>query len=437
MSADSCQPRTSGVSVRTDGPDKRRFSRGGSRGFEGFVAWRLLRAGRGQAFISLMSLLSVTGVAVGVMALVVVIAVMAGFEADLKERLLSLQAHVVVTPVETVKDPAALMDRLDPLEGVVAAAPVVEKQVMLRAAEGAAGVVLRGVDPSQTAAVLDGRIDFGALSPSRPPDNASGAPPLLLGAELARQLGVLVGDRVFLVAPGGMLSPIGHVPSMRPFYVAGIFTSGVYLYDGATAFANLADARQALRMTDSITAVQVRVADIYQAERIAEAISEALGAGFQVRSWMETNRSLFSALRLERVAMFVILALIVLVAAMNIASALIMTVVEKAKDIAILKTLGATDGAIGRIFIRNGVAIGTLGIVIGTAAGLGLCGLLSHYDFIRLPGEIFYVTRLPVRLALIDVVAIAGAALAITLGATLYPARQAARLNPVETIRHG
>lgn len=433
MSADPAPLRMAGPSVPPDGSGRHRSGGGASRRFEGFVAWRLLRVGRREAFISLMSLLSVTGVAVGVMALVVVIAVMAGFEADLKERLLALQAHIVVGPEAPVGDPDRLRARLEGIDGVVAAAPMVESQVMLRAGGGAAGVVLRGIDPRQTAAVLDGRVDFDALSRAE----GASAPPLLLGAELARQLGVLAGDRVFLVTPGGMLSPVGHVPAMRPFQVAGIFTSGLYAYDGATAFAALADARQALRQSRPITGFQVRVADIYAADRVAEAIAAALGSGFQVRSWMQANRSLFSALRLERVAMFIILALIVLVAAMNIASALIMTVMEKAKDIAILKTLGATDRAVGRIFVRNGLTIGLLGIVIGTAVGLALCWLLSRYDLIRLPGEIFYVTQLPVRLALGDVAAIAAAALVICLGATLYPARQAVRLNPVETIRHG
>jgi len=434
MAADDSGCRTDQASVRAGNRGQQPRLGGGLRqGFERLVAWRLLRAGRRQAFISLMSLLSVTGVAVGVMALVVVIAVMAGFEADLKERLLALQAHVVVTPERAVDDADALLARLEGLEGVVAAAPVVESQVMLRAGGGAAGVTLRGIDPARTAAVLDGRVDFNALSRGDP----AVAPPLLLGAELARQLGVLAGDRVFLVTPGGMLSPIGHVPAMRPFRVAGVFTSGLYLYDGATAFALLDDARRALRLSRPITGIQVKVGDIYAADRVAAAIEAALGPGFRARSWMQLNRSLFSALRLERVAMFIILALIVLVAAMNIASALIMTVMEKAKDIAILKTMGATDRAVGRIFVRNGLAIGALGIVLGTAVGLGLCWLLGRYDLIRLPGEIFYVTRLPVRLALGDVAVIAVAALAICLVATLYPARQAARLNPVETIRHG
>jgi lipoprotein-releasing system permease protein len=437
MPVDPSPSRLAAPSMQDEGHAGYRLRVGPQRGFEGFVARRLLRVGRRQAFISLMSLLSITGVAVGVMALVVVIAVMAGFEADLKERLLSLQAHIDVAPEGAVAAPQELLARLELGEGVSAAAPVIESQVMLRGAGGAAGVLLRGIDPQRTAAVLEGRVDFSDLSGPSTGEGASGAPPLLLGAELARQLGVLVGDRVYLVAPGGMLSPIGHVPAMRPFQVAGIFTSGMYTYDGATAFATLTDARQALRLGRPITGIQVRVADIYAADRVAAAITAALGPGFVARSWMTVNRSLFSALRLERVVMFLILALIVTVAAMNIASALIMTVVEKAKDIAILKALGATDQAIGRIFIRNGLAIGILGILIGTGVGLGLCWLLSQYDWIRLPGEVFYVTRLPVRLAPGNVAAIAAAALIICLGATLYPARQAARLNPVETIRHG
>lgn len=234
-----------------------------------------------------------------------------------------------------------------------------------------------------------------------------------------------------------MLAPIGYVPAMRPFRVAGRFSSGVYEYDATTAFVDLEDARRVLRRPGRITGIQVRVTDVERADAVGRRLAASLGGGWRVRSWKDTNRSLFAALRLEKTAMFVILALIVSVAALNIASALIMTVMEKAKDIAILKALGATDGSVRRIFVFNGLFIGLLGTTIGGSLGWTVCHLLRHSDLVRLPGDVYYMTRLPVHLAAGDVGAIAAAALLICLAATLYPAHQAARLNPVETIRHG
>jgi lipoprotein-releasing system permease protein len=406
-------------------------------GFAWFISRRYLRLGQKQAFISLMSLLSIIGVAVGVMALVVVIGVMAGFEADLRDRLLAMQAHITLTPRADMDDGQTGVRGVEQIEGVVAATAFIESQVMLRSATGSTGALLRGVEPDKAAAVVGDQVDFSVLSRSSSDAAQPQVPGILLGKELATLLGVVAGDRVFLVAPGGMLSPVGHVPAMRPFQVVATFASGVYEYDGAIAFVTLADARHVLRLGDRITGIQVRVADIYMADRVGQAIGSSLGPDWDVRSWTSTNRSLFSALKLEKAVMFIILALIVSVAALNIASALIMTVMEKAKDIAILKAIGASDQTIGRIFMGNGLAIGIFGILIGTGLGLALCTLLSHFDLIRLPGDVYYITRLPVRLKALDVAAIAVAAVLICLGATIYPARQAAQLNPLETIRRG
>ena len=406
--------------------------------FESFITQRYLRVGQKQAFISLISLLSIAGVAVGVMALIVVIAVMAGFEADLKQRLLSMQAHVVIMPRREATIPAGDIKDLSHVPGVKAAAPFVESQVMLRSAKSAAGVILRGVDPRSTAAVIDGRVNLEPLLD--PPPSENKAPSLggiVLGRDLARQLGVVEGDRVFMVAPQGMLAPVGHVPTMRPFSVVGLFASGIYEYDGSVAFVLMSEAQHVLRLGGRISGIQIRLKDIDHADRVARDLERIMGETFTVRPWTTANRSLFAALKLEKTAMFVILALIVSVAALNIASALIMTVMEKARDIAILKAIGATDGSIRRIFVMNGLLIGTLGVMIGVSLGLVLCSLLESSDLIRLPGDLFYITRLPVRLIPLDVLAIGLAAMVICFLATLYPAHQAARLNPVETIRHG
>jgi lipoprotein-releasing system permease protein len=260
---------------------------------------------------------------------------------------------------------------------------------------------------------------------------------VILGTELARTLRVVQGDWVYLLSPRGMISPMGHLPSMRRFRVTGVFESGMYEYDGSFAYIRLADAQQLLRLGKGVTGIEVRVADVYRADRIAADIVKRLGFPFWARDWMRMNQNLFSALKLEKTAMFIILTLIVLVAAFNIASTLIMTVMAKTRDIAILKAMGATNRSIRRIFVLNGMIIGAVGTTLGVALGATLCALLDRYKFIKLPGDVYYFTTLPVNLRVMDVLVIAVAAMLICFLATLYPANQASRLNPVEAIRYG
>ena len=262
-------------------------------------------------------------------------------------------------------------------------------------------------------------------------------PGIVLGKELAGILGVIKGDSVYLISPRGMISPIGHVPSMKRFKVVGLFESGFYEYDQSLAYIHIKDAQKTLRMGDAVTGVGVRVKDIYQAGGVKKKIIAELGFPYWSKDWMQINKNLFSALKLEKKAMFVILTLIVLVAAFNIASSLIMMVMQKTKDIAILKAMGATDKSIKKIFIFKGMVIGSVGTFLGLGLGFLLCWLLKHYKFIELPGDVYYFTTLPVKLEYLDVFLIAAASLLICFLATLYPARQAAKLNPVEAIRYG
>jgi lipoprotein-releasing system permease protein len=262
-------------------------------------------------------------------------------------------------------------------------------------------------------------------------------PGIILGKELAGILGVSVGDMVYLISPTGIISPIGHLPSMKQFEVKGLFESGIHDYDGSFAYVNISDAQKILRMGDSITGIEIRVDDIDLARKIAEKIVKDLGFPYWTRDWTQMNKNLFSALKLEKTVMFIILTLIVLVAALNIASTLIMMVMEKTRDIAILKAMGATDKSIRRIFVFKGMIIGSVGTSLGVCAGYLLCKLLEKYKFIDLPGDVYYITTLPVRLVAFDVLLIASAALVICFLATLYPAHQASKLNPVEAIRHG
>lgn len=409
--------------------------------YEFNIAVRYLKAKRKQSFISLITFLSIAGVSVGVMALVVVIAVMSGAEADFRNRILGFQSHISVlrhgghfTDYDFAKDVVA------GVPDVIAVSPYISGQVLLRSAFGVSGASLRGVDPDVPVTIIDG-YDTKKLKKTlqmTPGDQSDGPalPPIILGADLAMNIGVSVGDPIYLISPKGMISPMGQVPSMRKFRVAGLFKSHMYEYDAFFAYLSLEDAQNALRMKDSVSGLDIWVKDMYTAPEVRQTIIATLGNAFWAQDWMQINASLFSALKLEKVAMFVILILIVLVAAFNIASTLIMMVMEKTKDIAILKTMGATDRSIRRIFMYQGTIIGMIGTGIGVSLGLVLCFILTEWKFIELP-DVYMFATLPVLLEWQDVLAIAVSAMAICFVSTLYPARQASKIDPVEAIRYG
>ncbi|MGD2021609.1 MAG: lipoprotein-releasing ABC transporter permease subunit [Desulfobacterales bacterium] len=410
--------------------------------FELYIGRRYLRAKQKQAFVSLITILSVAGVMVGVMALIVVIAVMTGFDADLKARILGGQSQVMLMRHGgEFKDYRAVIAKVEKTKGVEAATPFIVTQAMLRSKAGAAGVVIRGIDPEtagQVMATLE-QVRLPDLSSKQSDQRASTQEPgIVLGKELARNLGVIEGDRIYLISAHGMLSPIGHLPAMKQFKVTGFFQSGMYEYDQTFAFIHIHDAQKMLRMDDSVTGVDIRVSDIYAARNIADKIVSELGFPYWARDWMQMNQNLFRALKMERWVMAIILILIVLVAAFNIASSLIMLVMGKTRDIAILKAMGATNKSIRKIFVFNGMVIGGIGTFLGLCLGLLLCTFLKHYDIYELTGDIYYfTTTLPVKVEILWVLGIVSAAMVICFLATLYPARQAAKLNPVEAIRYG
>ena len=410
--------------------------------FEYFIGGRYLRARQKQAFINLITILSIAGVTVGVMALIVVIAVMTGFEADLKARILGGQSHIVVLrhggPLTEYRKVLNEVEKIDDVEG---ATPFIYTQGMLRSKSGASGVVIRGIDPKTAGRVIktlkDVSLPYMTTTNNGQTDEPT-IPGIVLGKELAKNLGVIQGDIIYLMSPRGMLSPVGHVPAMKQFKVTGYFESGMYDFDSSFAYIHLKAAQKLLRIGDAVTGIEVRVREIYKAREIAAKLKDRLQFPYWTRDWMEMNKNLFRALKIERVVMFVILTLIILVAAFNIASTLIMMVMGKTRDIAILKAMGATNKSIRKIFVFNGMVIGLIGTGLGLVFGLLLCIGLKHYDIYELTGDIYYfTTNLPVKLEIVNVLAVIAAALIICFLATLYPAHQASKLNPVDAIRYG
>jgi lipoprotein-releasing system permease protein len=409
--------------------------------FEYFIGRRYLRAKRKQAFISLITILSTTGIAVGVMALIVVIAVMSGFESDLKSRILGGQAHIVLMRHggEFTEYRKILKD-VEKIDGVKSATPVIYTQVMLRASSRVSGAVLRGIDPESAGRVIKTLDKISLHNPKAGMGESAdnNVPGIVLGKELANNLDVSMGDTIYLISPRGMISPIGHLPAMKRFRLTGFFESGMYDYDGSFAYINIDQAQKILRMGNSVSGIEIRVGNMYKAREIAQKIVSSLGFPFWAKDWMQMNQNLFAALKLEKTVMFIILILIVLVAAFNIASTLIMMVMEKTRDIAILKAMGATDKSIKKIFVFKGMVIGAIGTILGVILGFLLCTILKHYKIAELTGDIYYfTTKLPVRLEFFDVFIIVSAALVICFFATIYPARQASKLDPVEAIRYG
>ena len=409
--------------------------------FEYFIGGRYLRARQKQAFITLITVLSIAGITVGVMTLIVVIAVMTGFEADLKTRILGGQSHVVLKHEGgAFTGYRRLVKEIEKIDGVEAATPFNNVLGMLRSKSGVSPAMIKGIDPATAGRVIKTLKDVCLPDHSNLTnlkDNFSAVPAIVLGKELASNLGVIEGNIISLLSPGEMRSSIVQIPMMKQFKVSGFFRSGMYEFDSSFAYIHLKDAQKIIRMGDSVTGIEVRVKDIYKAKEIAKKIDAKLGRPFLTQDWIQMNQKLFEAMKNERIAMFIILTLTILVAAFSIASSLIMLVMGKIRDIAILKAMGSTNQSIRKIFIFNGMVIGLIGTVLGLGLGILLCTILKHYDISELTKNIYYfTTTLPVKLEIFDVISIVSSALVICFLATLYPAHQAAKLNPVDAIRY-
>jgi len=406
--------------------------------FEFFIGLRYLRARRKQAFISVITFISMAGVMLGVMAMMVVLAVMTGFGTDIKSKILGANAHIrVMSRIGKLDQHEEVMKKIEAVEGVRATAPFVYSQVMLRRGSQISGAILRGIDPSRAGRVVD-------LEKSMKDTNlwtlgGREVPPgIILGKELSRLLTAYPGDEVYVVSPfGGSLTPIGgRIPYMKRFKVVGLFDSGMYDYDTSFAYVSIESAQQLLRLGQSVHGIEVKVDDIYSVDKISRSVIERLGTAYWTQDWMQMNKNFFSALKLEKTVMFIILVLIILVAAFNIISTLIMMVMEKTKDIAILKSMGASSKSVMKIFMLDGLVIGVVGTILGIMGGSVLCFLLKRYEFVKLPSDVYYISTLPVRVQVVDVALIALSAIAISFLATLYPSYQASRLDPAAAIRY-
>jgi len=418
--------------------------------YELFISLRYLRAKRREAFISLITAIATIGVMIGVMTLNIVLSVMTGFEEDLRDRILGFNPHIVLSSLSgATGDYNHLVEKARQVPGVVAAAPFIYSQVMVTSRQSVAGVLVRGLEPALASDVVDvvDHLKNGTIEGLGQPQQVTirdGAEErtvtlsgIIIGQELARQLGVIVGDPINVISPLNTTpGPLGMVPKVKRFVVTALFDSGMYNYDEGLMIMSLADAQSFFGLGERVTGIEVRVQDVYAAQAIARRLEATLGFPYRARDWTEINRNLFAALALEKTVYFIVLLLIVLVAAFNIIATLIMVVMEKRKDIAVLKSMGATSRSIGRIFVYKGLIIGVIGTLLGTLFGYGGCWLLDRYHFIELPKDVFYVSTLPVKIYPENFLMVGAASVVICLLATIYPARQAAGLAPVEVIRY-
>ena len=407
--------------------------------FEIFIATRYLRAKRRQAVAGIITVISIIGVAAGVASLIIALAVNNGFRQDLQQRLLGASSHVNLLRVENdgIRDWQALLARLRNSPHVEAVAPAIYEQILLSRGARARGVVLKGVRPGEELKVSDllTSVKFGSAQRLHASGAATPAP-IVLGKDLADELGATVDSVVVATSPQGELTPFGLVPKYARFKVVGIFQSGFYDYDASWAFTRLSDSQELFGLGDVVNVLEFKVDDIYRAGEIGAQLERAAGPGFMSSNWMEQNRSLFRALRLERVVTFITIGLIVLVAALNILISLIMMVMEKTRDVAVLMSMGAHRSQIRGIFIAQGGLIGIVGTLLGLLAGYGLSWAGAHYKLIALSAEVYSIDYVPFVPRAIDGILVAGVALGVSLLATLYPSWSAARILPAEALRY-
>ncbi len=409
--------------------------------FELFVAVRYLRAKRRQAVVGVITIISIAGVAAGVASLIIALAITNGMRRDLQDRLLGSTAHVQLMRVASdgIRGWRELTVRLAQLPHVKAAAPGLYEQVLISHGARSGGALIEGIVPRQERQVSDllSSVTIGSAAALEPgPQDPTAPPPIVIGYDLADTIDARVGTTVLVTSPQGELTPLGLIPKFQRFRVAGIFHSGFYQYDSMMAFTSLAAAQRLFGEPDVVSVISFKVDDLYRADQIGRSIEQAAGPGFLTTNWMEQNRPLFRALRLEQIVTFIVIGLIVCVAALNILTALTMMVMEKTRDIAVMMSFGVQPRQVRMIFLLQGLLIGFTGTLLGLIAGYGLSWLGGHYRFIHLSAEVYSIDYLPFAARWTDGLIVAGVSLAVSLLATLYPSGSAARILPAEALRY-
>ncbi|GAB6887390.1 lipoprotein-releasing ABC transporter permease subunit [Desulfothermus okinawensis JCM 13304] len=404
--------------------------------FELFVATKYLLSRRKHSFISVISVFSIAGIGLGVAALIVVLGVMNGFSNNLQQKILGVNAHIIITSIQgPIGKYKGLCQKIKGISGVKGAMPFLYSEVMVSSQNGVKGVVLRGIDPQSARDVLNLNKDLVLGSVDDLSD--SSVPPVIIGKELAFKLGLGIGSFLNVLSPTGGTSSFGFMPKIKVFKVVGIFDTGMYEYDSSLIYTNISSAQKLIGFKkDVVTGIEVSLYDVYKARDIASSLNKTLGHKFFIQTWMDMNKNLFSALKLEKFAMGVILVMIVLVGSFSIITTLFMLVMEKKKDIAILISMGATKGEIKRIFVWLGSLIGLVGTSVGYCFGLGIGYLIEKYQFIKLPKDVYYLDHLPVEYSPLDLVTIGVVAMLLCFLATLYPASQASKVEPAQVLRY-
>jgi lipoprotein-releasing system permease protein len=403
--------------------------------FELFVARRYLTARRKQAFISVITSISVLGIAIGVAALVIAIALITGFQGDVQDKILGATSHVMVSDLggQGLAGYEGLAEKIRAIPGVESVTPVVYSTVLITGFGESSGALVKGLDFDRE---RQGAAWLQKLEAGRIPEGGGPREGLLLGRELALRIGAQVGDAVTVVTASSTLSPLGLLPKTKRFQVTGIFNTGLYEFDNSTALVSIGVAQRLFGLEGRASYIQVKLRDIFAAPAVGETIKAALPPVVYITTWMELNKSLFSALKLEKNIMFLTITLIVIVAALNIIATLILMVMEKTRDIGILMAMGATPRSINRIFFYQGALIGVIGTALGVLLGLGWCALANAFELIKIPVDIYQISHVPFRLRPLDLALIVGVTLAISFVSTLFPARRAAKVDPVVALKY-